>query len=307
MPEPARRRLLMFGATGQIGRELARASWASGIELTSMDRAAADFRDPSGLKVVVETLRPDAVIVAAAYTAVDKAEGEEALAMRVNAQAPAAIAAAAARRGVPIVLLSSDYVFDGSKRTPYTETDAPNPLNAYGRTKLAGEERVRDANPRHLILRASWVYSAFGTNFVKTMLQAAATRDAISVVADQKGCPTSARDIAGALKELVPQLIDSETMSGTFHLAGSVATTWHGFADAIFDALRARGLRTPRNVPVSTDAFPRPARRPPYSVLSSERIAVESGIRLSGFEEALAVVLDELLPRPQARERRAGQ
>ena len=294
-------RVLVFGSTGQVARELARANWASGTEVVCLDRAAADFSRPGSLGALVDAHAPDAVIIAAAYTAVDRAEGEEGLVARINAAAPGVIAAAAARHNIPVLHLSTDYVFDGTKDGPYTESDEVRPLGAYGRTKLAGEERVRAANHRHLILRTSWVYSAHGTNFVRTMLRLAATRAEVGVVVDQRGCPTAAGDIADALARLVPQMLDPAAPSGTYHLAGASETTWHGFAEAIFVELSARGLPRPRNNPIRTSDYPTAARRPLNSRLSSDKIAAEFGVRLPGFEASLPAVLDELLGPAEAK------
>ena len=192
-------RVLVFGSTGQIARELARTTWPQGTTLTLLDRAAADFADPQSLGPLVRRNRPDIVIVAAAYTNVDAAEDDEEAANLINAVAPGAIARAAAELSIPIVHLSTDYVFDGEKGAPYVETDAVNPINAYGRTKLAGEREVRAANSKHLILRSSWIYSAFERNFFRTMLRLAESRDEVSVVADQRGCPTAAHDLAAGI------------------------------------------------------------------------------------------------------------
>jgi len=287
--------VLVFGSTGQVARELARAEWEAGTALTFLDRKAADLSLPHTLGPLVESHRPDIVIAAAAYTAVDQAEDDEATATLVNADAPAAIATAAAALSIPVVHLSTDYVFDGGKNGCYAETDAVAPINAYGRSKLAGEIAVRKANPRHLILRTSWIYSAHGANFLRTMLRLAATREAVSVVADQHGCPTSARDLAQAIAEACPRLLAADAPWGTHHLAGASSTTWHGFAEAIFAGLAARGQRRPRNDAIATSDYPTRARRPLNSRLCSERFADMVGLRLPGFETAMPPVLSEVL------------
>ena len=288
-------RFLIFGSTGQLGRALGRAEWGRGTELVFLDRAAADFSAPEGLAAIVRERQPDAVIVAAAYTAVDRAEGEEGLATRINAQAPGVIAAAAAERNIPIVAFSTDYVFDGTKSGRYVETDAVHPLSAYGRSKLAGEQSVRAANPRHAIFRTSWVYSPDGTNFLRTMLRLASTREEVRVVADQAGCPTSAGDLAQAVARIAPLLLDPGAPYGTYHLAGRTETTWHGFAEAIFGELARRGLARPRNAAIGTEDYPTPARRPLNSRLSSDLAAATFGVSVAGFEEAVPRVLDEIL------------
>ena len=294
-------RVLVFGSTGQVGRELARAIWPAGTELISLNRAAADFANPQSLGALVDAHAPDAVVIAAAYTAVDKAEAEEGLATRINAEAPGAIAAAAARNAAPVIHFSTDYVFDGEKDGFYTETDPVAPKSAYGRTKLAGEELVRAANTRHFIFRTSWVYSAHGTNFVRTMLRLAETRDEVGVVSDQHGCPTAAADIAHAMARIVPKVLESATSAGLYHLAGSSATTWHGFAEAIFSKYAARGFRRPRNTAISTREYPTAAVRPKNSRLDCRKLAQEFGITMPGFEAAIGPVLDELLGTVRAK------
>ena len=200
--------VLVFGSTGQLASELKRTEWPTGTAVTFLGRDKADFSAPETLPAVVREQRPDAIIIAAAYTAVDRAESEEALAHVVNADAPGAIAEAAAGLDAPVVFISTDYVFDGEQglfdNGFYTEFDKTNPLNAYGRSKLAGEEKVRASNPRHLILRTSWLYGAYGTNFVKTMIGLAKSRDRVEVVADQFGCPTASADLAQAIARPCP-------------------------------------------------------------------------------------------------------
>ncbi len=294
-------RVLVFGSTGQVGRELARASWPEGTEVTSLDRRAADLSRPESLGPIVRRHRPDVVIVAAGYTDVEGAETDEATATLVNAAAPGAIARVAAELSIPMISFSSDYVFDGSKSGPYVELDEANPINAYGRSKLAGEREVRAANPKHLILRTSWVYSPFGQNFLCSMLRLAAARDEITVVADQHGCPTAASDIAAAIAHLLPFLADSDAKWGTYHLAGASATTWSGFAEAIFSAIAADGRERPRLRAVPTSAYPSRARRPLNSRLSSDAIAQAFGLRLPGFEASLPGVLREATAPETAR------
>jgi dTDP-4-dehydrorhamnose reductase len=290
-------RVLILGSTGQLGHELSRAAWPDDVEPIFLDRQAADFSAPETLSAIVSRHKPDAVVIAAAYTNVDKAEAEEEIAMRINAAAPAAIARAAADRSVPVVYVSTDYVFDGTKTTPYDEADPVNPLNAYGRSKLAGEEAVRAANPRHLILRTSWVYSAHGSNFLLSMLRLAKQHAEVTIVADQHGCPTAAGDLAGAIVRAMPRLLRNEARWGTYHLVGRSETTWHGFAESIFRQITARGIPRPDNKAITTSEFPRPAQRPANGRLSSAAFLAEFGIELAGFETAVPAVLDEVLAR----------
>jgi dTDP-4-dehydrorhamnose reductase len=289
------RRVLVFGATGQVGRELARADWPAGIAPTLLSRQDADLATPQSLERAMAEHRPDAVIIAAAYTHVDQAESDETTAMTVNAVAPGVIARAAAARSVPVVHLSTDYVFDGEKDGFYEEADPVNPINAYGRTKLAGEIEVRAANPRHLILRTSWLYSAQATNFLQTMLRLAASRETVRIVADQRGCPTAAGDLAAAIAGTAPRLFDPAPRWGTYHLAGRSETTWHGFAEAILAELAARGLSRPCNQAIATADLPRPARRPANSRLSSAAFERAFGVALPGFEAAMPPLLEEAL------------
>jgi len=287
--------ILVFGSTGQVGQAFARLRWPNDTRLTALDRQAADLSRPDTLGAIVKSHAPDAVIIAAAYTAVDAAESNEALATTINAAAPGAIARAAAELSVPVLLFSTDYVFDGEKAQAYVETDPVAPINAYGRSKLAGEIAVRAENPRHLILRTSWVYSATGTNFLRTMLRLAASKDEVRVVSDQRGCPTAASDLANAVGRILPAAMDSDGPWGTYHLAGGAETTWHGFAGAIFKELRARGMPIPVNTPIKTIDYPTPAGRPENSSLSSEKFARTFGVRLSGYSASLTKIVDEAL------------
>jgi len=287
--------VLVFGSTGQLARELRRANWECGTELTFLDRAAADLAAPHSLGPLIHEIRPDAVVIAAAYTAVDRAEGEEAQALAVNAEGPAAISRAASERDVPVIYLSTDYVFDGEKPGWYNEADSTHPLSAYGRSKLAGEEKVRTANPRHIVLRTSWIYSAHGINFVRTMLRLATSQENVEVVADQRGCPTAAADLAAAIARLIPMLLDPAARFGTYHLAGGSETTWHGFAEEIFAALAARGMKRPQNAPIESGAYPTAAPRPRNSRLSSTNFHGVYGMSLPPWEESLPKVLHELL------------
>jgi len=287
--------VLVFGATGQVARALRRVRWPGGTSFTSLDREAADFSRPWTLGPIVSERHPDAVIIAAAYTQVDKAESEESLAHTVNAVAPGEIAKATAALAIPLIHLSTDYVFDGEKLGPYVEADPVAPIGAYGRTKLSGEVAVRGANPRHLILRTSWVYDSAGANFLRTMLRLAESRDEIRVVDDQHGHPTAAEDIADAIARVLPGFHADPDRAGTYHIPGADPTTWHGFAEAIFQELARRGLRRPRNIPIKTADYPTPARRPKNSRLSGDAFADRFGFRLRGYRAAVPVIIDEAL------------
>ena len=234
-------KLLVFGRTGQVATELLRRA-PPGVTITALGRESADLTDPETCAHAVTAADADAVINAAAYTAVDKAEADEPIARLVNAEAPAAMAAAAARRGLPFLHVSTDYVFDGARQAPWRPADPTGPLSAYGRTKLAGEEGVRAAGGAHLILRTSWVFSAHGANFVKTMLRLSETRQVLTVVADQVGGPTPAAAIADALFTAARVLTAHPDLSGTEHFAGAPDTTWATFAREIFAFVRATRL-----------------------------------------------------------------
>jgi dTDP-4-dehydrorhamnose reductase len=288
-------RVLVFGRTGQVAQELAQAKWEQGVHPVFLDRAAADLSRPETLRSIVLAHRPDVVIVAAAFTSVDGAEGEEPLATRVNADAPAAIAAAAAELSAPIVHLSTECVFDGEKDAPYVETDVTGPINAYGRSKLAGERLVAEANPKHLILRVSWIFGRFGSNFLQTMLRLAASRQQVDIVCDQFARPTPACELAQALAGLALVACNSETRYGIYHLAGRTDVSRLGFAEGIFAELARRGMRRPQVRAVASSDFPTPARRPTNGRLSSDRIAATFGISLPPWEEALPHVLDDML------------
>ncbi|RWE34819.1 dTDP-4-dehydrorhamnose reductase [Mesorhizobium sp.] len=269
-------RLAVTGREGQVAASLIEAARSrSDVEVVAVGRPALDLTRPDTVFPALEAARPDLVVSAAAYTAVDQAEDESDLAFAVNAVGAGKVAEAAARLGVPVIQLSTDYVFDGTKDGAYVETDATAPLGVYGASKLAGEQAVAAANPRHLILRTAWVYSPFGKNFIKTMLRLAAEREEISVVADQWGTPTSALDIADAILHVAARLRDDKNFAawGIYHLAGSGETNWSGFARHILDTSRAFGGPHARVRDIATMDYPTKARRPANSRLSSEKFA----------------------------------
>ncbi|WP_370311642.1 dTDP-4-dehydrorhamnose reductase [Sagittula sp.] len=277
--------LLVFGSSGQVAIELARRA----PDAVFLSRAEADLSDPDACAAAIAAHAPSAVINAAAYTAVDKAEDDEALATTINAKAPAAMAEACAARDIPFVQISTDYVFDGSGDTPRAP-DAPTaPLNAYGRSKLAGEEAVRAAGGRWAVLRTSWVFSAHGNNFVKTMLRLSGTRDALNVVDDQIGGPTSAARIAEACLAIVPVLARDAGTSGVYHFTGGPDASWADFARAIFVA--AGRQVTVTGIPSSD--YPTPARRPLNSRLDCATLAT-FGIDRPDWRRDLGEVLQDL-------------
>ena len=288
-------KLLLLGGNGQVGRELRRSLSPLG-ELVVATRdggdadVAADFDMPGALAALVRDVTADVVVNAAAYTAVDKAETDAEAAFGINADAPAAIAAACAETGALLVHYSTDYVFDGSASRPYREADATAPLGVYGASKLAGEEAIRASGVRHAILRTAWVYAAHGRNFLLTMLRLAGERDELRVVADQVGTPTSAAWIADATTELLRHGV---TDAGTWHLVASGQTSWHGFASAIVEDAHALGLltRVPAVLPITTADFPTPAQRPANSVLDTTRLRSDFGIVPSDWREGLRATL----------------
>ncbi|MGM4997215.1 dTDP-4-dehydrorhamnose reductase [Tardiphaga sp. 538_B7_N1_4] len=292
-------RLYVIGGEGQVARSLREA--AAGrpdIVFGSSGRAEVDLLQPASIDRALADFRPDVVINPAAYTAVDKAESESEQAFAINRDGAAAVAAAAARHGAPIIHFSTDYVFDGTKAGAYAESDAVAPQGVYGQSKLAGEQAVAAANPSHIVLRTSWVYAPFGSNFVRTMLRLAAERDRLLVVDDQVGCPTYAPDIADAVLAIGGRIAGEGWRSeyaGITHLAGPCALSWCGFAREI---MRQSALRGGRSVPVdaiSTTDYPTPAARPANSRLSTARLAAVFDIRLQSLETSLANCLDRLL------------
>jgi dTDP-4-dehydrorhamnose reductase len=276
-------KILVFGKTGQVARELSRQA-----NVTALDRTQADLSDPAACAEIIEQTDADVIINAAAYTAVDQAEVDEDLAATINATAPTQMAKAAAARGLPFVHISTDYVFDGSGSAPHKRDDITAPINAYGRTKLAGERGVIAAGGTYAILRTSWVFSAHGVNFVKTMLRLGKERDALKVVEDQLGGPTSAADIAAALLQIASQLrLDT---SGTYHYSGAPDVSWKEFSTEIFQqaglAVEVSGIRT--------SAYPTPAARPLNSQLDCTMLENMFGIPRPNWQEGLTEVLQDL-------------
>jgi dTDP-4-dehydrorhamnose reductase len=250
-----------------------RSSAARAVPLVALSRADADIADQAAVRSALGRHVPSLVVNAAAYTKVDAAENETEASQRGNELGPAVLAAACAAIDVPLIHISTDYVFDGSKAGPYFEDDPIAPINAYGRTKAAGEYAVRATARKHVILRTSWVYGEFGQNFLKTMLRLAATRDELRVVADQQGCPTSTADLAAAILSIAPRLMANENVWGTYHYAGGGVTTWHGFASRIVAAQAPFTGRAPRVTAISTRDFPTLAKRPANSVLDCGKFA----------------------------------
>ena len=300
MPSPSARlfRLAVTGRDGQVVRALLERGEASGVTVMALGRPDLDLAQPETVAAALRAAAPDAIVNAAAYTAVDKAESEPGLALAVNGAGAGAVAQAAAELRVPILQLSTDYVFDGSADRPYREDDPVGPLGAYGRSKLAGEEAVAAVGADYVILRTAWVYSPFGANFVKTMLRVAATRPAVSVVADQHGCPTAAHDIADALLAVARNLVekpDEPALRGVFHMTGSGEATWAEFAEAIF-AISAELAGPKASVtPITTADYPTPARRPKNSRLDGSKLARVHGVTLPAWRTSLQGCVSRLI------------
>ncbi len=288
--------IFVAGNNGQVALSLQEAAEKTGVALACAGRPAFDLADPDGMQAAIEARKPSAIINAAAYTAVDAAESDEDTATAINSAGAGALAAITAESGIPFLHLSTDYVFEGAKDEPYDETDPVGPTGAYGRSKLAGERAVIAANPNAIILRTAWVYSPFGKNFLKTMLSLAG-RDALSVVADQRGNPTYAPDIADALLSIVHQLggkEPSEAQAGLYHMTGSGDTTWHGFAGAIFEEGARYGLNKPNLSAVTTADYPTPARRPANSRLNCAKLEQNFGISLPNWRESTSACVKRL-------------
>ena len=287
--------LLVTGAGGQVGTELLRRSEAAGFSVKGLTRADLDISDPDAVSAAVREAAPRFLVNAAAYTAVDKAESEPDAAFAVNRDASGHLAAAAAAAGIPLIHISTDYVYDGTKAGAWVESDPVSPLGVYGASKEAGERAVCDALDAHVILRTSWVYAAHGGNFVKTMLRVGAERDALRVVDDQHGAPTFAGDIADAILTIA-QRIDGGTQAwGTYHYTAEGQTTWHGLAEAIFARAERVWSRRPTVEAIPTSEYPTPAKRPVNSVLDCSAVAAAFGVPRRPWQAGLEEVLGDLL------------
>ena len=293
--------ILLFGGNGQVGTEIRKLFGDSGdLVVTTrsgmidgVECEAADFDRPQAVKSVLARVRPELVINAAAYTAVDAAEEDADAAWRANAEAPAQIAGWCAAHGVPMVHYSTDYVFDGQGREPYREHDATAPLGVYGQSKRAGEEAIVASGAPHLIFRTAWVYASHGKNFLRTMLRLGAERERLGVVADQFGTPTSAALIAAVTLQV---LQSGQLQSGIWHLVADGQTSWHGFAEEIFRQAQAAGVleRIPEVAAISTADYPTPAKRPAWSCLDNRQLKADFDIALPSWEQALARVMAEV-------------
>ena len=287
--------ILVFGGNGQLGQELARSAAERGIALVALLRSDADIADTAEVEAAIAHHRPDIVVNAAAYTNVDQAEDEYAIALRANAHGPATLAAACRAADLPLIHISTDYVFDGSKNGAYVETDPIAPIGAYGRTKAAGEAAIRDTWAKHVILRTAWVYGEFGRNFLKTILRLARERDELRIVADQHGCPTSTGDIASAILSIAPRLRNTDGPWGTYHFSGSGVTSWHGFAERIVAAQACHTQRKPPVLPIATHQYPTKAVRPANSALDCSLFTRVFGITPTPWMIESERVTDALL------------
>jgi dTDP-4-dehydrorhamnose reductase len=290
-------KLLLFGKDGQVGWELQRSLAVLG-DVTALDAADVDFARPGALAGIVRDVRPDAIVNAAAHTAVDRAESEPELAHAINAEAPGVLAREAAALGAWLVHYGTDYVFDGTGSEPRDETAPAAPLSVYGRTKLDGEERVRASGCRHLILRTSWVYGARGGNFARTMLRLARERERMTVVADQIGAPTGADLLADVTAHALRAAMQRADLGGTYHVAAAGETSWHAYATFVIDWARAHGL--PLTVqavdPVTSDAWPTPARRPLNSRLDTRKLCARFGLVMPAWQQGVERMLEESYP-----------
>ena len=285
--------LLVLGVGGQVGRALSEAAPSRVLGLT---HAELDICNETTVEEAIRRFRPNTIINAAAFTAVDRAETESGEAFRVNRDGARVVALAAAAANIRLIHLSTDYVFDGQSRVPYTESDPVRPLSVYGSSKEEGERAVRDVSHEHVILRSAWVYSPYGTNFVRTMLRLGSERSELGIVDDQTGCPTAAADIATAILAIV-DAVERQGFNGwgTYQYVGADAVTWYGFAKLIFETAKRFGRQVPRLHPINTAEYPTAAPRPAYSVLSTEKLEHTFGIRPRPLRESLSECLERLL------------
>lgn len=296
-------KILVTGKHGQVGHALQQAL-SDKHEVVAVDREQMDLSDTQAIRNVIASIRPDVIINPAAYTAVDKAETEQAMAHAINAVAPGVIAEAAATVGAGLIHFSTDYVYEGNKSSPYLETDPVNPLSVYGKTKLAGERAIQAVGLPHLILRTSWVYGAHGKNFLKTILRLSAERDQLKIVADQWGAPTSSTAIANAVDVVLATWdMRDQTKSGIYHFTNTGSTSWFGFAQAILQSYESQALalnlpalkiKSDTVVPITTADYPTPAARPANSRLDNTKLHTTFGVALPAWESSLQAVMQQL-------------
>lgn len=296
--------ILLFGCNGQVGSELQKSLQPLGnvvsLDVTSTE-FCGDFTQPEAIAETVRRIKPDVIVNAAAYTAVDKAESEPELAFVINAKTPGVLAEEAEKIGAWLIHYSTDYVFDGSGDQPWQETDAPAPLNTYGKTKLAGEQLIAAACKKHLILRASWVYGAHGSNFAKTMLRLAHERDSLAVVDDQVGAPTGAALLAQLTADIIPRLIANSNLAGLYHAVAAGETSWYGYARFVIRYAKEHGVAikvADENITaVSSEQFPTPAKRPLNSRLNTTKLRHAFSIHLPDWQTGVVQMLESLYPR----------
>jgi dTDP-4-dehydrorhamnose reductase len=293
-------RIAVIGKEGQVARSLIELGREPDVEVVPLGRPELDLAVTESISPALANAKPNIIVNAAAYTAVDLAEKESDLAMKINGAGAGAVARTACELGIPIIQISTDYVFDGSKPTPYVESDSVSPMNVYGSTKLAGEKAVAEATLNHVILRTSWVYAPFGKNFVLTMLRLAETRSELRVVADQFGSPTYAPDIASAVIAIARNLLANpadQRLRRLFHLSGSGETNWAEFASTLFAYAGASGLKVPTVLPITTAEYPTPAKRPTNSRLDCSRLREIHGVQLPHWKESLRHCIDQIFQR----------
>jgi dTDP-4-dehydrorhamnose reductase len=295
-------RIMLTGANGQVGWELSRSLMPLG-EVIALTRSQCDLSHPESLPAIVQEIKPDVIVNAAAYTAVDKAEEEEELATIINGTSVGVLAEEAKKRNTLLIHFSTDYVFDGTKQTPYTEEDVPNPINAYGRSKLAGESAIQQVGGDYLILRTTWVYAARGKNFLKTMLRLAQEQEEIRIVADQYGAPTWSRNIADVTAHVLAtsqrEREAGKFTSTTYHLCASGLTSWHGFSSAIVERVKQLApigsIKTDSVLPIATEDYPLPAARPKNSQMDSSCLTARFGVTMPEWQHAMELCIGEVL------------
>lgn len=294
-------KILVTGKNGQVGHELCRSLLPLG-EVMAIDQAECDLSDGAAIRQLIKELKPDVIVNPAAYTAVDKAESEQTAAYLINAEAPRILGEEACKLGALVVHFSTDYVFDGCKDGDYTETDVTNPQSVYGATKLAGEQALLNTGAKHLMLRTSWVVGAHGNNFAKTMLRLASERDALNIVADQRGAPTSAALLADVTAHLVREEMRAESSTfpyGLYHLTAAGVTDWHAYACYVIERARKKGLpiKVPSSSirPIRTEDYPTPAKRPANSRLNTRKLRETFGLHLPNWQIGIDQILDQIL------------